>query len=128
MHAGIKDVNVWELLGNGLIVAISDDATLRSIEPAYSLSTRADVMAQFRVALAYTIITIAPQVIAIWFEPRKGFRRKRPASAAQPLALRPRSLETGQHAFSNALTLELRDRAEDVHLELPRRRRCPRRG
>ena len=34
------------------------------------------------------------------------------------------SLQAGEYAFSNALTLELRNRAEDVHLELPCWRGC----
>ena len=41
-----------------------------------------------------------------------------------PLALRPCPLQARQHTFSDALPLELGNRPEDVHLELP----CWRRG
>lgn len=37
----------------------------------------------------------------------------------EPRPLRPSPLEASQHALSDAFPLELRDRAKDVHLELP---------
>lgn len=49
--------------------------------------------------------------------------RDRGSRSTESRALRPGPLEPRQHPFSDAFSLELRDGAEDVHLQRPGRRR-----
>jgi len=54
------------------------------------------------------------------FKPLKPFARDQASRSSKAFRLCSRPLQARQNPLSNALPLELGDRAEDVHLQLPR--------